>query len=570
MVTLHAYVLRELLKTFGLTLVALTVLFTMGGGLYNVVRYEGVSAGDVFGSVPLLIPIVVTLTMPMAALFAATMVYGRLAADNELLACRAAGVNAHRTFLSVILLAVFVSAFTLLFANFVIPGFLQQIEHFARSNVRDLVAQQLQHKGFVHRGRSGEDRHTITAEKVQGVRESALRDKGFEVASGLHYLLITNATFLEVDQSGDLSRFTVAQHVLCAFDTRDDQVAVTFHVRDGHDFQVGKRAVTIRQQQIGPLVIPLRAPARLSTADLRQLLHWRAAPWEAPRLKEEINAFLDEFIRQTFFTGIRDQLLKTKVSTLTGEDGTTYRLRCDDAQIAGNGLALDRGRVEVRKPAETQPTIFEAERIELNASVLPVTLRNDGVDDAAGHRSARRFLLEIRLEQTADQDVLEYNPHSATPNEPRHKPTLSLDLTLIPQDVLTEIAAYTPAVVIDPDAPLPTDQRLADRRIGLQKSARGAERKIKGTIHFRLAYTVSALVTLLMGAALGVIFRGARALAAFGLAMIPFFSVIILMVLGRQLTQDAQTTAIGPLVTWGGLGLVLLADAVMLRVGVRR
>ena len=90
MVTLHGYILRELLKTLGLTLAALTVLFTMGGGLYNVIRYEGVSAADVLSFIPLLLPIVLTLTLPIAALFAATMVYGRLAADNELVACRAA------------------------------------------------------------------------------------------------------------------------------------------------------------------------------------------------------------------------------------------------------------------------------------------------------------------------------------------------------------------------------------------------------------------------------------------------------------------------------------------------
>ena len=46
MITLHAYVLRELLKTFGLAILALTALFTMGGGLYNVVRSPGVTAAS--------------------------------------------------------------------------------------------------------------------------------------------------------------------------------------------------------------------------------------------------------------------------------------------------------------------------------------------------------------------------------------------------------------------------------------------------------------------------------------------------------------------------------------------
>jgi hypothetical protein len=81
---------------------------------------------------------------------------------------------------------------------------------------------------------------------------------------------------------------------------------------------------------------------------------------------------------------------------------------------------------------------------------------------------------------------------------------------------------------------------------------------------------VHALLTVLMGAALGVIFRGARALSAFALAMIPFFSVLILMVLGKHLTQEETTVQIGPYVTWGGLLAVLVADAIIIRVGVRR
>jgi lipopolysaccharide export system permease protein len=173
MVTLHGYVLRELLKTFALTLVALTALFTMGGGLYNVLRYEGISTGDLFGFIPMLIPIVLTLTMPVAALFAATMVYGRLAADNELLACRAAGVNIHRLFLSALLLAVFVASFTLLFGDLIIPDFVRRLDHYARANLRDIAYQKLQVSGHV-RYESGGERFLLTARRADIPTDAAL------------------------------------------------------------------------------------------------------------------------------------------------------------------------------------------------------------------------------------------------------------------------------------------------------------------------------------------------------------------------------------------------------------
>jgi lipopolysaccharide export LptBFGC system permease protein LptF len=553
MATLHSYILRELLKTFGLTLAALTVLFTMGGGLYDVIRYEGISAGDVVGFIPLLIPIVVTLTMPMAALFAATMVYGRLAADNELLACRAAGINVHRLFLSVILLSIFVAAFTMLFGNFVIPGFMQRIDDFARSNVRDLVAQQLQQKGFIHRGKSNEDRYTFTAEKVQGVSESALREKNFEVTAGLHYLLITNPTFLHVDRNGDLLRFTVARHVLCVFDTRPTPIEITFHVRDGRDFEIGKRALVIDQQQIGPIAVPIPSPFRLSTADLRMLLHWRRAPWDVPRLREEVQRFLADLTRERFFRYCAEHLQPGQALRLRDEYGQQYELTAESVQPARDGLVLRHGQVKVDSTLRGRQTLYTAERIDLNTVPLPT-----------------RMLVEIRLVQTPNQDVLEYDGR-AKASEPRHKETLSLDQVLVPDEVLTQVAEYTPAAVIDPSAGLPIDDHLEDRRIGLQKSAQQLERKISATIGFRLGYAASVLVTLMMGAALGVIFRGSRALAAFALALVPFFSVWILLVLGQKLTEDvAIASAVGPLITWGSLGLVLVADGVMLRAGVRR
>jgi lipopolysaccharide export LptBFGC system permease protein LptF len=557
MITLHAYVLRELLKTFGLALTALTVLFTMGGGLYNVVRSEGVSTGDVVGFLPLLIPIVVTVTMPLAALFAATMVYGRLAADNELQACRAAGINIHRMFLSALLLSVFVAAFTLLFGNFVIPGLAREIDDFARSNIRDLVAQQLQHKGFVHRGKAGEDRYTFTAESVKGVSEAALREKHFEVAKGLHYLLVNGPSFLQIDRNGELVRFSVAKYVLCVFDTRVKPIEVTLHVRDGQDYQVGKQAERLDQQQIGPIAMPLPTPTKPHLADLRLLLRWRHAPWEAPELRDQIQHFLVTLARTRYTTDCAQRLQAGQDVRLVDDYQQRYKITAAGVRAGRDGLVLSHARVEVQSPNQSRPTIYEAERIELTTVPLPGP-------------GAPGLMCELRLAQVGDKDVLEYDPRGANYAVPRHKDKLTLDRAYVPAEVLQSFEHPAPEAVLRPEVDLALDQDLGDRRIGLQKAAARLDRQIVATINLRMGFAASALVTLLMGAALGIMFRGARALAAFGLAILPFFCVAILIVLGKTLTEDDKTTAIGPFVTWGGLLLVLLADTVILRLGVRR
>ncbi len=539
MVTLHSYVLRELLKTFLLAQTAVTVLFTAGGGLFNMVRYEGVSAGDVVESLHLLIPIVVTLTMPMAALFAATMVYGRLAADNELLACRAAGINIHRLFVSVLLLSVFVSSFTLLFGGFIIPGYMQQIDRLARSNIRDFAAQQLRHKGFIHRGKSDEDRYTITAERVQGVSEEALREKNFEVDAGLQYLLVHNPTFLHVDRDGKLVRFTVADYVLCVFDTRTLPIRVTFHVRDGQDFEVGKRAVVIDQQQIGPIEVPIPSAGRLSMADLGSLFRWQRQPWGAPRIREDYRDYINDLTRQRYLARCAETLLESPPLVLEDEDyDRTYMVACDTLRWSGDNkrLILENADIRVDDVAEARPLTYDVERADLTPAALP----------------SGRFLVELRLVSNTG-DTLR-----------------TLDLSQSPDQMVPEHRVPTPAEIRDPDVALALPESFEQRRIGLQKGTARMERKLAGTIHFRLGSTASALVILIMGAALGVIFRGARALAAFALAMVPFFCVTVVMALGQQLTHHEQTHYLGPFITWGGLGVVALTDLCIIWFGVRR
>lgn len=553
MVILHAYVLRELLKTFGLALLALTVLFTMGGGLYNVISYEGVSAADVLRFMPYLVPIVITLTMPMAALFAATMVYGRLAADNELTACRAAGIDVQRLFLAVGLLALLVALFTLVFGSFVIPRFMERVDDFVRANIRDVVAQNLQRKGFIHRGRRGEERHALTAERVQGVAEAALAAKGFETAPGLHYLQIKNPTYLHIDADGNLVRFAVAKWGLVVFDTRPTPIQLSLLVRDGRDFEVGRSAVAVGQQRIGPWPLPLPAQVRLSTADLRDLLHWRRHIWEVPRFAALLDLFLLEVQRELFFAHCAAALADGGTLMLTDDLNRTHRVTAAAVQAGREGLVLDDVGVTIAGPDGAALLRYEAPQAELRAVPFGTEL-----------------LVETRLVRTAQRDVWEYPLRAGDPAEPRSKPTLSLDGLGVPAEVKRQAAELPRFAVLDEGVGLPVSAPLRDRRMGLQKEAAQERRNVSATIHFRLAYALSVLATAPMGAVLGVLFRGSRGLAAFALAMIPLFSVMILMVLGRQLAEDALTTAWGPGVTWGGLGLVLLADGVLLRLGVRR
>jgi len=553
MVTLHAYALRELLKTFGLTLAALTAVFTMGGGLYNILSYEGVNAGDLFGVIPMLIPIVMTLTMPVAALFATTMVYGRLAADNELQACRAAGINIHRLFVAAVLLAVFVAAFTLLFGDLVIPDFIHRLDRYARANLRDMALQRFQVKGHVRYEPRGES-YLLTARSAKVPTARALEERSLPVADGISYLLIEEPVFLQIDAQGALVRCAAAEFGLCQFDGRTTPIEVTLYVKEGRDFDVRGRSVRLGRQPLGPIPVPIPFKRRASMVDLATLVRWREQPWETDQLRPDVRSFRRALEQQHFAQTAAELIAAGRPLVLTGERDKQYSISAAGAEPGRRGLTLTGVRVEKLAADGEDPLYYEA----------PVALLTPW--------SMERLAGALRLQLRAtDQLVVEHNPRAREYAAGRTMTNLALpDPLHVPDELLADIGRFTDADIFDPTVVLPTSTELEAQRAELQVEAGRQSRKMAAVFHFRLGYASSTVVTVLMAAVLGVIFRGARALAAFALSCIPLGTVLVLMVMARSLGEKEGTEILSPVFTWGGLGALALVDALILRLGVRR
>src|SRR5947209_4304841 len=90
--TLFWYIFRDLLRIFLLTCGALAGIMSFGG-LMRPLTEHGLNVGQVARMLCYFLPAMMTYSLPIAALFATTMVYGRLAADNEITACRSAGIS---------------------------------------------------------------------------------------------------------------------------------------------------------------------------------------------------------------------------------------------------------------------------------------------------------------------------------------------------------------------------------------------------------------------------------------------------------------------------------------------
>jgi len=90
--TLHRYLFREIFRIFLLASLALTLILSLGSILRPVQEY-GVGPGQVIHLMGYFLPITLTFVLPMSALFAGALVYGRFTSDNELDACRASGIS---------------------------------------------------------------------------------------------------------------------------------------------------------------------------------------------------------------------------------------------------------------------------------------------------------------------------------------------------------------------------------------------------------------------------------------------------------------------------------------------
>ncbi len=177
-------ILFELLKVFSIALIALTGLILLAGVISEAMK-SGLGPLQILAIIPLLTPSMLPYTVPATTLFATCIVYGRLSADNEILALKAAGVHIIHVMVPAIVLGVCASAATMLLYRDAIPytHFLLKCE--VAADVEESLYTMLRNDGCIrHRNL----KYEIHVKNLRGriledvvIKRRAARGSGFDL-----------------------------------------------------------------------------------------------------------------------------------------------------------------------------------------------------------------------------------------------------------------------------------------------------------------------------------------------------------------------------------------------------
>ena len=540
---LQRYISRELFKTFALTAVGLTLVFSLCGGVLNMLEAEMLSSVQLLRMLGLVLPVATTLTLPVAALFASAMVYGRLAMDNEFDACKASGINIYRLLAPAMVLSIVTAVCTFTLSNYFIPHIIKNLDEIVRKDIHKLVISTLKTHGHIRRGP-----YVLYAGSIQQN----------ETGGNTNELQISNAAFMQFEGE-NLTRCGTADSLLIDFMARSptgDPViqAEMFNV---HALDIRRlHFYQLESQPFDPIQISSKITMKPKWLDLRELLRYRHRPMELPDIQADIEELRARIRDATFYRNAYEEIT-----------GPTRRLQIAD---------------------ERRRYTITAERLKKREEDLQLTLFNVKVNPAAGsqrrHYEAGRLAIRVKsgFRDTGDRVVLILEDgvqwtDASEPDKVIPRTRVQLPAVRFPPEIAEAAATASIADLLGDD--WSSEEELPEMGLGhnvqnARMFGRGnlaeVQREIVGIIHSRLAFSASVLVMLILAAALGIILRGGQLLTAFVISFVPGLFVVVMNIMGRQLSENAVTHLLGLMIIWGAIAVVAAADVWVLTKQLRR
>jgi lipopolysaccharide export LptBFGC system permease protein LptF len=562
--TLHSYILRELLRVFLMTASALTTLMAFGG-TFKPLTKQGIDVRDLMLIVVNMMPAMLAYAIPIAALFAAVLVYWRMSTDNELTACRAGGVSFTAIVLPALVLGLAVASVDLVFVNYVVPRFLQSTERAVRQDMGSLIVNQIgRQEKFQVEGLSLGNSLVVTANSAE-LEPSDDPDTAVVRLEGM--------AASTVDKRGRPTYMAVAQVARIWIHNlpKEDAAEVTFEVRNSSAFDPtnGYKKVSMTLNWAQMTGKPYRVSSVLKTKpkflNLKDLRDLSVDPFRFPdvakaydRLKTtaDFERIAENAQSAWEKNGHRLRFFHMEEGGRSGDELTLTASRAVLDPQAPPGKALTflgrqgagDGGVKVQQVSNGKVVAtFTCDQVDLQ-------LESDPLGQSVFARLHMHENLQVQTELTTRQE------------EARDLG----DLTFDPPELL-QVPAVQDKWALLAQARQSPRKELRDLGGDVQKQIDTLSQKIDSELHSRGSFSLSCLTLVLLGAALGILLRGQNPLAVFVVGFVPAVVLVLLITAGRQLTEgNARNVTTGISLIWAGNAvLLLLVTGVYLRL-VRR
>lgn len=536
LVTLHKYIFRELLRVFLFAAVGLTLILSLGSILQPVQEY-GVGPKQVLHLMAYFLPITLTFVLPMAALFAGALIYGRFAGDNELDACRASGISLITLTFPGLVLAIMVALANLFLSFQVMPVFVHRAEKSLKADAKQIVFRNIQRRLYYELPPDGQ--YLIYADQAD------MQD---------NMLLGVVVAEMENNEMKNMTTAEVAEVRFKLYDTYNEVQITAYEsssIGPGGGGSAGMLSVT---KEFGSLLG--------DEIRFKKLGEMRSIAGDMMRFYP-----IEKLARQTYTQLILEILAQDIQTWKTDTKGRALRESAEGKnrfyELLGmpNSVRMTVDQFDIRK-----------EEIELSGEIVIEEYDTVGKQIINTLKCATASL---HLEGDLPAPTVTLYIHSPQALNPSGEEGGDLKLRhwirglILPRDVQTvvdEFRTRSGSLKIDklasglsvltqrePSKYLKSDHAQLDREM------QATSVEIKSEIHSRLVFGLGCVPMILIGIGLGILKKGGHLLSAFGASCVPAAMLIVCIMSGKQLTENlgAQTVS-GIGLMWAGLGVLSL------------
>jgi lipopolysaccharide export LptBFGC system permease protein LptF len=531
--TLHRYIFRELLKVFVPATITLTLILSLGSILRPVQEY-GVGPGQVVHLMGYFLPIILTFVIPMGALFAAALVYGRFASDNELDACRASGICLLTLVYPGLALAIIVAIANLILSFQVVPTFVHRAESSLKANAKQILFRNIQRKGFYRLPPDG--RYMIYA------------DQAYPQKDTLSGVVITKVKDNQIKAVYATERVKIYFNPQQRFNEVQITAINTYQIgaEGGRSISLGEYSL---RMEFGSL---LGDDIKFKKID------------EMKKIRDvDITLFypIEKLARQIYCQYTAELLAEDISGRFTDEPNGFYTLYSADRLVK-----FTAGRCNMTEEKE----------IELFEKIVVTEY------DEAGKKRLRTFeCKKASLHLEGDELAPTLTMELDNPKWQREEGTegvamgwLRIRGLIIPKNVRDIANKFATEDGLDAKKmaeELSTLKKEKSRELGklqndLQTKIQKTLAEIEAEIHSRLVFGIGCLSLIMIGIGLGIILRDGHLLSAFGASSLPAAVLAVCIMMGKNITKNADAQAgSGIVLMWGGMVFLSLLTLVVYR-----